>query len=137
MGGFGALRHATYRPERYAFAGSIIGLLDFPRANGLPEGQRYEIPISTFGSDPGIWRDFNPRLHIGALRNTRVFLAIGEHAFDRTMNENFLRDARQASIDIRAIHLPHAHTFQAVQEALPLVLDEVRKHFTNVDALSS
>ncbi len=136
MGGFGTLYHATYRPDQYAFAGAIIGLLDFPRRDGLPENQRYDIPESIFGSDPNTWRNFNPRLQIDALRNTRVFLVIGEQAFDRTMNENFLQDARQASVDITAVRLSHSHTFEAVQEGLPLVLDEVREHFVKVGALS-
>jgi S-formylglutathione hydrolase FrmB len=129
MGGYGTLYHATHRPEQYAYAAAMIGLVDFPRPETLPEGQNYEVPQIMFGNDPKIWRTFNPRHNIENLRNTQVFLAIGEHAFDRTMNEKFLRDAEETSINIKAIRIPHAHTFQAVQEALPLVLEDVRKFF--------
>ena len=129
MGGYGALYHATYRPEQYAYAAAMIGLVDFPRLETLPQGQNYEIPQNIFGNDPKVWQNFNPRHNIENLRNTQVFLAIGEHAFDRTMNENFLRNAEETSINIKAIRIPRAHTFQAVQEALPHVLADVQKFF--------
>lgn len=137
MGGFGALYHATHRPRQYSFTASVIGLIDFPREKGFPVAQHYDVPDITFGRDPDVWQRFNPRFNIAALEKTRVFLVIGEQAFDRTMNDNFLRDARKASINIEAIRLPHAHTFQAVKEGLPIVLGKVREHFSNIEGFQS
>ncbi len=130
MGGYGALHHATQRSERYGFAGALIGLLDFPKnPERFPENQSYPVPTSVFGADPKTWNRFNPLLSIQNLHQTRVFLVIGESAFDRTMNERFLAAASDASIEIDAIRLRGGHTFDTVREGLPYLLEAAREYF--------
>src|SRR6185295_545188 len=64
MGGYGAIRTAENRAGEFGAAASIIGLLDFPRAESLPEGQNYKVPRNRFGDDPQIWREYNPISHL-------------------------------------------------------------------------
>lgn len=131
MGGFGAMRTAARRADKFSFVGSMIGLLDFPRVEGLPEGQRYRVPEAIFGKDRDVWESLNPMRSIGALRRTEVFLVVAEQAFDRTMNENFIVAAAEAGIETEVVRLEGGHTFAVVTAALPHVMAASRRHFTS------
>lgn len=122
MGGYGAVRFATSHPGQLKAVCSIIGLLDFPRT-GFPDGQGYEIPVKRFGGDQKTWDSLNPLHQSRALAGSRVMLIAADHAFDRTMNENF-RDALHANeIEHRWIMLSGGHTFDVVRESIPIVIE--------------
>lgn len=129
MGGFGAVHFAEDHPERFGFVGSIIGLLDFPKVEGLPADQRFPVDQRVFGDNPRLWAKWNPCRHAGSLRSTRLALVIADDAFDHTMNENFLRCARLAGLQPKANHIPGAHVFSSVQEGLELLLPQVAQFF--------
>lgn len=129
MGGFGAMHHASTRPDRFGFVGSMIGLLDFPRIDGLPEGQRYSVPVRAFGSDPDAWPHYNPTHKVAALRHTKVVIVLASEAFDRTMNENFIKAAGRADVNVVVHSLQGGHTFSVVVEALPLILQAAARYF--------
>jgi len=133
MGGFGAMYHAGRTPGRFGFAGSMIGLLDFPRSEGLPENQRYRIPEQIFGPDPAVWRQFNPTTALRHLERTKLFIVVAAQAFDRTMNENFICQARARGIKPRVTIIEGRHTFASVTAALPLLLRAVSRHLSDHD----
>ena len=64
MGGYGAIRFSERHPEEFGTVSSILGLLDFPRMETLPEGQNYAVPTARFGSDPAVWSKLNPTKHL-------------------------------------------------------------------------
>jgi S-formylglutathione hydrolase FrmB len=121
MGGYGCVRFAQNHPKQFSAVGSILGLLDFPR-NGLPAGQRYEVPEDRFGQDPATWRKLNPMTHARRLRSMDLLLITGRNAFDRTMNQHFARRLEKLGIDHDLVTLDGAHTFDLVQRALPRVI---------------
>lgn len=121
MGGYGCTMFAATHPGQFASVAPIIGLLDFPR-DGLPEGQRYEVPRHRFGADADVWRRFNPRYRVRALRGTSLLVITADRAFDRTMNENFRAALRQNCVAYRWKMLRGGHTFDVVVAALPLVV---------------
>lgn len=129
MGGYGAVRNGARRNERFSFVGSIIGLLDFPRTEGLPEGQRYRIPRGIFGDDRTDWARLNPVRMVGDLTRTRMVVVVADQAFDRTMNENFIAAAADEQVSVEVVRLSGGHTFPVVAEALPHVLLAARRHF--------
>lgn len=128
MGGFGAINHAEYQPERFGFVASIIGLLDFPREEGLPENQRYKIPRDVFGTEAARWADFNPINRIDRLRNTEVFLVIADDAFDLTMNRNFIR-AATGTVRVKVAEIHGGHTAHSRDQGVQLVLNEAQKYY--------
>ena len=130
MGGYGAMRYATRHPERFSFVGTIIGLLDFPKVEGLPPNQRYDVSKRIFGEDPSAWDALNPIHDVSALANTEVEIVIAERAFDLTMNRNFIAAASAAGIKVQSHNLPGGHTFSSVTEGLKIVLPAVAQHFT-------
>jgi S-formylglutathione hydrolase FrmB len=129
MGGYGSMYQAEEHPERFGFVGGIIALLDFPKEEGLPVGQRYTVPRSVFGDDPDVWRRLNPIARVDRLRRTPVFLVIARQAFDFTMNENFLRVARAENVAVQTRYIDGGHSAAARDAGVPLVLEAVRDFF--------
>ena len=127
MGGYGAMRFAENHSGEFGAVASIIGLLDFPRAEPFPEGQNYTVPLKRFGSDPRVWLDCNPLTHIPQLRGAQLLVITADKSFDRTMNEDFVRSAKQENIPVDFRMLHGGHSFEVVSEALPLVLDFMAK----------
>lgn len=129
MGGYGAVRNGARRNDRFSFVGSMIGLLDFPRIEGLPEGQRYRVPRAVFGEDREVWAQLNPMRMIDALGRTEVLVVVAEQAFDRTMNEHFIAAATLEQVPLEVVRLPGGHTFPVVSAALPHVFAAAHRHF--------
>lgn len=130
MGGYGAMRTAQRRPDRFGFVGTMIGLLDYPRWEGMPENQRYRVPEVIFGEDREVWSTLNPIHALAALRETTIFVVGAEDAFDRTMNRNFLTAAEDVGLDVTVEWIPGGHTFPVVTIALPLVLTAAETYFS-------
>ncbi len=126
MGGYGAIRLAQRRPERFGAVAAIIGLLDFPRAETLPPGRNYTVPTSRFGADFDIWSGLNPIRQVETLKGKAVLVITAEDAFDRLMNENFSQALESSSVPHEFVLLPGAHTLDVVRHALPRVLAFVR-----------
>jgi len=131
MGGYGAVRFAQTHPGAFGFVGSVIGLLDFPRAENLPEGQNYRVPTARFTGDPAVWATLNPLTAVEALRGARITLVLATRGFERTMNENFIAAlaAKQVSAEIH--WLEGGHEFPLVERALPLIIDAAGRSFQN------
>jgi S-formylglutathione hydrolase FrmB len=129
MGGYGALRFAQTHPGEFGFVASVIGLLDFPRAEDLPEGQNYRVPIDRFTADPARWRDLNPLHAVAALRGSAVTLVLASRGFERTMNEHFLEALAARGQAARVHRLEGGHEFAVVERALPLVLADAAEAF--------
>lgn len=127
MGGYGAVRLAQRRPERFGAVAAIIGLLDFPREETLPQGRNYTVPVARFGDDPKVWRALNPLHSVASLHQTGVLVLTAEDAFDRTMNENFSRELGRAGVAHTYRMLPGGHTLDVVRAALPEVLAFVQR----------
>lgn len=132
MGGYGAMRFAQEHPNQFGFVASVIGLLDFPRAEDLPTGQNYRVPQDRFGSDPMLWRKLNPLQAISDLRGSAVTLVLSTRGFERTMNENFLAAARARQVPVRVHWLEGGHEFSLVQLALPLVMADAKRAFSDM-----
>jgi len=122
MGGYGAVRFAQRHPERFGAVVPIIGLLDFPRAETLPAGRNYAVPIARFGADEEVWKRFNPLHEIERLRGTAILVITAEDAFDRVMNENFATALAAAGLPHQFVMLPGGHTLEVVRAALPAVI---------------
>lgn len=129
MGGYGAVRFAETHAGQFAAVVGIIGLLDFPRAADLPEGQNYKVPVKRFGEDPAVWAAFNPIWDVQRLKGTPLLVITGREAFDRVMNTNFYARAKAAGVECSFLQLKGAHTFDTVTEALPDVLQFVQSAF--------
>jgi S-formylglutathione hydrolase FrmB len=130
MGGFGTIHFVQRHPDTVSFAGSIIGLLDFPRVEGLPEDQRFTVDTKVFGSDPAKWERYNPRLHVQELAHEKLILVVGMQAFDRTMNDNFIDAALKAGLHPEVHRIEGGHVFPTVQQGLEILLPRAAKHFT-------
>jgi len=128
MGGYGATRFAARHPEQFSFLGTIIGLLDFPRTDGLSEDQRYPIPTSIFGKNENNWRALNPINDIGNLKGYDIVIILAERAFDRTMNENFLEAAGKVGFPVTVHRLKGGHTFDSVKEGFEILLPTAARH---------
>lgn len=126
MGAYGAIRFAQRRPERIGAVAAVIGLLDFPRAETLPPGRNYTVPVARFGSDPEVWAANNPIRHVDKLRGKAVLVITADEAFDRIMNENFSAALKSATTPHEFVVLPGGHTLEVVRNALPSVLSFVR-----------
>lgn len=133
MGGYGAVRYAVDHPGRLGTVVGLIGVLDFPRKETLPEGQNYSVPTARFGSDPAAWTQFNPINAVEKLADSRLMLITGSTAFDRNMNYNFAVRARQAGANTRVVELTGGHTIEVVTAALPIALQFVDESFGNGD----
>ncbi len=133
MGGYGAVRYAEDHPGRFGTVVGLIGVLDFPRTETLPEGQNYSVPIARFGSDPAVWTRFNPIHAVEKLAGSRLLLVTGSTAFDRTMNYNFAARARQTGVDCRVVELTGGHTIEVVTAALPIALQFMAQLFIDAN----
>ena len=129
MGGYGAVRYAEAYPERFGALASIIGLLDFPRLETLPEGQNYTVPRERFGNDPIEWRRYNPLHQADRLRDTAVLIVAADQAHDLTMNKRFAEKLSELGIAYEWRLLEGAHKFEVVATALPIVLDFMADRF--------
>ncbi len=136
MGGYGAVRFAQTQPEarRFGFVASIIGLLDFPRAEDLPAGQNYRVPVARFTADPAVWTTLNPLRAVAALRGSAVTLVLATRGFELTMNEHFLAALAAAAppIPARVHRLDGGHEFAVVERAVPLVLADAMAAFERI-----
>ena len=129
MGGYGAVRHAAAHPGHFGFVASIIGLLDYPRPETLPEGQNYRVNTGRFTADPATWEGFNPLRQVRALRGATLTLVLSSRGFELTMNENFLGAAAAGGVAARVHRLEGGHEFALVERALPLVLADAAVFF--------
>jgi S-formylglutathione hydrolase FrmB len=129
MGGYGAVRFAQTHPSEFGFVASVIGLLDFPRAENLPPGQNYRVPVERFTGEPETWRAFNPIFRVESLRGCALTLVLATKGFDRTMNENFVAAARENNIRVNLHWLEGAHEFSVVERAISIVLADAAKAF--------
>jgi len=127
MGGYGAVRFAQMHPGHFGAVAAIIGLLDFPRAETLPPGQNYPVPVARFGDDPAVWRSLNPLHQAVSLRGSALLVLTAENAFDRVMNENFSRELDRTGVPHTYRMLPGGHTLDVVRAALPEVLAFVQR----------
>jgi S-formylglutathione hydrolase FrmB len=129
MGGYGAVTFAEMHPGNFGFVSSIIGLLDFPRSETLPDGQNYRVPVERFTSEPRIWTEFNPMSAVERLRGTTVTLVLATRGFERTMNENFIAALSARNIVSRVHWLEGGHEFPLVVSALPIVIADAAEYF--------
>lgn len=129
MGGYGAVRFAQTHPGQFGFVASVIGLLDFPRAETLPEGQNYRVPTNRFTGDPAVWAEMNPVRAVEALRGATLTLVLATRGFERTMNENFLAALSARKVAARVHWLGGGHEFELVERALPVVLADAAEFF--------
>lgn len=131
MGGYGAVRFAQTHPGTFGFVGSVIGLLDFPRAENLPEGQNYRVPTARFTGDPAVWAAQNPLHAVETLRGARITLVLATRGFERTMNENFIAALAAKQIAAEVHWLEGGHEFPVVERALPMIIDAAARSFQN------
>jgi len=129
MGGYGAVRFAQTHPGQFGFVASVIGLLDFPRAEDLPAGQNYRVPIQRFTADPATWAKLNPLHAVEALRGSTLTLVLATRGFELTMNENFLAALAAQELTARVHRLEGGHEFSVVERALPIVLADAAESF--------
>lgn len=130
MGGYGAVRFAQTHPGAFGFVASVIGLLDFPRPETLPEGQNYRVPVARFTADPAQWPTFNPLHAVEALRGGRLTLVLASTGFERTMNEHFIAELERKQLPVRVHPLEGGHEFSLVERAVPLVLADAAAYFS-------
>jgi len=133
MGGFGAVRYAEAHPERFGALASIIGVLDYPRPETLPEGQNYAVQQERFGEDPEEWRRQNPIQSAAQLRETDILIVAADQSYDLTMNRNFAGKLSELGIDYEWKLLEGGHKFEVVAAALPIVLDFMADRFEGKD----
>ncbi len=129
MGGYGAVRFAQTHPGQFGFVASVIGLLDFPRAETLPEGQNYRVPTNRFTGDPAVWAEMNPLRAVDALEGATLTLVLATRGFERTMNENFIAALTARNLPARVHWLEGGHEFALVERAVPLVLADAADFF--------
>lgn len=129
MGGYGAVRYAAAHPGHFGFVASIIGLLDYPRSETLPEGRNYRVNPARFTDEPATWERFNPLRQIRGLRAATLTLVLSARGFELTMNENFLAAAAAEGVAARVHRLEGGHEFALVERALPLVLADAAASF--------
>lgn len=129
MGGYGAVRYAEVHADRFGALASIIGLLDFPRPETLPEGQNYTVPRERFGDNPIDWRHYNPLHQADRLRETAVLIVAADQAHDLTMNKRFAEKLSELGIEYEWLLLEGGHKFEVVAAALPIVLGFMADRF--------
>jgi hypothetical protein len=88
--GFGSFHFAKCHPQDVSFVSSVIKLLDFPRVQGLLDGQRLPVDAKVFGDDASAWIKESPSHHLVPSVGEELVIVMGKQAFDRTMNENFI-----------------------------------------------
>jgi len=127
MGGYGAVRFAETHPGKFGFVASVIGLLDFPRPETLPEGQNYQVPVKRFSTDYSVWATLNPLRHVEKLQGAALTLVLATDGFERTMNENFLGALKARAMTARVHRLEGGHEFPLVERAVPLVIADLTR----------
>jgi len=135
MGGYGAVRCAEANPGKFGFVASVIGLLDFPRPETLPEGQNYRVPVARFTADPATWATLNPLNRVEQLRGAALTLVLATQGFERTMNEHFLAALAANRLPARVHRLEGGHEFPLVERAIPLVLADAPEFFHKAFAI--
>lgn len=125
MGGYGAVRFAETHPGKFGFVASVIGLLDFPRPETLPEGQNYKVPVKRFSTDYAVWATLNPLRKAEKLHGVSLTLVLATKGFERTMNENFLAVLKTKGVPARVHWLEGGHEFPLVEKAVPLVVGDM------------
>ncbi len=128
MGGYGCTHFAETHSSQFSVVVPIIALLDFPT------GQHYNVPEERFGSDLQVWKRYNPIYKAQKLRNTSILIIAADKAFDRTMNENFSKKLTALGIKHELKMLSGGHSFEVVQEAIPIVIDFVANKFAGKDS---
>lgn len=129
MGGYGAVRFAETHADQFGLVSSVIGLLDFPRPETLPDGQNYHVPVPRFTGDPLVWERFNPLRDVASLRGTRVTLVLASRGFERTMNERFIAALEAQDVRPQIHRLEGGHEFSVVERGLPLVIADAAAFF--------
>jgi hypothetical protein len=113
----------------FGFVASVIGLIDFPRPETLPEGQNYHVPTEHFTDDAVTWERLNPLRSIEKLQGNAITLVLATRGFERAMNENFLAALRAKQIPARVHWLEGGHEFSLVEKALPIVFSDAAAFF--------
>ena len=121
MGGYGAAYTFVRRRGDFAALATIIGIVDYPRAEVGPADQNYPVQ-PRFGADPAVWARINPRLQLASVAPKPLLVACADHAPERGMNEAFIAEAKARGFPVRELHIPGEHVFAVVREALPAVL---------------
>lgn len=129
MGGYGAAYTFCRRRGDFAALATIIGILDYPRAEIQPAAQNYPVQ-ARFGRDGGAWAGINPLRLLPHAPRRPLFVAYAEQAPERQMNEAFLAEARGLGFPVREMRLPGGHVFAVVREALPAVLGFLKLQLT-------
>jgi S-formylglutathione hydrolase FrmB len=125
-GGYGSVQAVLRHPDEFSALATIIGVVDYPREDTPENPLKFNVITSVFGSDPQVWQDYNPLLRAKELPNIDVLVVIGDRAFDRGMNERFVAGLKDAGIAVKVEHVPPGHTFAAIQQGLPYVLNFMR-----------
>lgn len=129
MGGYGAVRFAETHPGKFGFVASVIGLLDFPRPETMPEGQNYKVPVERFTADPATWLTLNPLQSVETLRGAALTFVLATKGFELTMNENFIAALKAKGMSARVHRLEGGHEFPLVERAVPLVIADATAFF--------
>jgi len=120
MGGYGSLRLITDHPERFAFWGGIIGLVDFPNAS-YPANENHVVP-PLFGP-PDQWRAANPIHDVDRLRGKTIWFATADRSFDAAMNRELDRVLKKYGIPHTFEVVNGKHVFAVVSELLPRLIN--------------
>jgi S-formylglutathione hydrolase FrmB len=129
MGGYGAVRFAETHPGKFGFVASVIGLLDFPRPETMPEGQNYKVPVERFTAEYAVWATLNPVRKVEKLQGAALTLVLATKGFELTMNENFLAALKAKGMSARVHRLEGGHEFPLVERAVPLVIADATAFF--------
>jgi len=134
MGGYGAAYTACRRPGDFCALATVIGILDLPRISVGPADQNFPVPTPVFGTDPEVWKQYNPRLLMAGLKDTAIFVAYADKAHERQMNEVFIIDALRRGYLWQTFRISGAHTFPSVQAGLPPALKFMEQKLLSPDS---
>lgn len=121
MGGYGSVRFAEAHPEELRAVATAIALLDYPNSS-LPREQNYRMS-SVFGPDPAQWSRLNCMTDAERLRGLDLLFIAPLRAFDYQMHLNFHQRLESLKIPHELREIDGGHTFPAVEEAWPQMLD--------------
>jgi dienelactone hydrolase len=120
MGGYGSLRLITDHPDRFAFWGGIIGLVDFPNAS-YPASENHTVP--TLFGPPDQWPSADPIHDIERLRGKAIWFGTADQSFDAAMNRELDRQLKKSGIPHTFEVINGTHVFAVVSELLPKLID--------------
>ncbi|MBC2594269.1 prolyl oligopeptidase family serine peptidase [Ruficoccus amylovorans] len=129
-GGYGSVQTVLRHPGAFTALATIIGVVDYPREDTPENPLKFAVITGVFGTDPELWQAYNPLLSAKELQNVDVLVVIGDRAFDREMNERFVAELEAADVPVTVAHVPPGHTFAAIEQGLPYVLNFMRAHIT-------